>query len=254
MSGDPLAATPKKPTIIFLGDSITTGQYVNQVKEMIPGCTVHRYAKSGYTSEQVKREFLESAIAKNPTVMVIMVGANDIWQGKTLESVVKNIGAMVSVANKKEIPVILVTIPPMRKYLEGENPKEGFDEYVEKNIDRGMDIDSLVDGAERAEARTNTGMSRKKQETLKQANSWIRKQSKAGRVEIVDVYSILEDKDKKNAGQEGYQKQEYTTDGLHFNAKGHAALAKAVESAVRKVLTRTSAKKTKQQEPPRIVH
>ena len=145
MSGDPLAATPKKPTIIFLGDSITTGQYVNQVKEMIPGCTVHRYAKSGYTSEQVKREFLESAIAKNPTVMVIMVGANDIWQGKTLESVVKNIGAMVSVANKKEIPVILVTIPPMRKYLEGENPKEGFDEYVEKNIDRGMDIDSLVD-------------------------------------------------------------------------------------------------------------
>jgi isoamyl acetate esterase len=75
--------------LLFFGDSITqfggdhaTG-YVNLIKaalnRMLPGITVFEAGISGNTVQDLQARVKRDVLAKNPSVVVIYIGTNDVW-------------------------------------------------------------------------------------------------------------------------------------------------------------------------------
>jgi len=75
--------------LLFFGDSITqfggdhaTG-YVNLVKaaldKLLPGITVLEAGISGNTVQDLQARVKRDVLAKNPSVVVIYIGTNDVW-------------------------------------------------------------------------------------------------------------------------------------------------------------------------------
>jgi isoamyl acetate esterase len=85
----PVRLTPKD-RLLFFGDSITqfggdhaTG-YVNLVKaaleSSLPGITVFEAGISGNTVQDLQDRVKRDVLAKTPSVVVIYIGTNDVWQ------------------------------------------------------------------------------------------------------------------------------------------------------------------------------
>jgi len=104
-------------SILAMGDSLTYGflvspkhSYPSQLSKM-SGYTVINAGINGETSIEGLarlRKLLENSSIK---LMVLCLGANDILQGRSLISLKQNLKEMVQMAKKKEIKVLLVSVP-----------------------------------------------------------------------------------------------------------------------------------------------
>lgn len=104
-----------RPTVVYLGDSITENWIIAD-PEMFSDDVLDR-GISGQTSPQLLVRFYQDVVALRPEVVHIMVGTNDI-AGNTgplrAGDFENNIRAMLDLASKHNIRVVLAGIPPSR--------------------------------------------------------------------------------------------------------------------------------------------
>lgn len=111
------AALKARPTVVFMGDSITEIWLARDPAMFTPG-RIDR-GISGQTTPQMLLRFWQDVVALKPKVVHIMAGTNDL-AGNTgpnsPEGYRNNIRAMVDLARANRIAVILGSIPPAARF------------------------------------------------------------------------------------------------------------------------------------------
>jgi lysophospholipase L1-like esterase len=100
--------------IVFMGDSITELWSVVHPSFFAENSYINR-GIGGQTSPQMLVRFRADVVALNPSVVVLLAGANDIAQNtgpSTLEMIANNIFSMVELAEANHIKVILCSVLP----------------------------------------------------------------------------------------------------------------------------------------------
>jgi lysophospholipase L1-like esterase len=119
-------------TIVALGDSTTAGtpgfrspieappdgsgnaesQYAYWLMRAHPDWDVRNRGVNGERSDQIRARFHRDVVEANASVVVIIAGVNDIYQGRTAASVERELEAMYDAARAARIVVVAGTIIP----------------------------------------------------------------------------------------------------------------------------------------------
>lgn len=121
-----------KLRVVGLGDSTTAGtpgfrspleappsgrgdpksQYSYWMTQVHPEWTVLNRGVNGQRSDQILSRFQRDVVAEKPAVVIILAGVNDIYQGRGVEWVERNLEAMYSMAEKSKVVPVAATILP----------------------------------------------------------------------------------------------------------------------------------------------
>lgn len=99
-------STPGSAEIVMLGDSITDWGNWN---EALPNLKLINRGVTGDTSAGVLARVAE-AVQRKPKVVVLMIGVNDILQGRSPGTVARNIEQIVRTLRENQIHVILQSV------------------------------------------------------------------------------------------------------------------------------------------------
>jgi lysophospholipase L1-like esterase len=119
-------------TIVALGDSTTAGtpayrspleappsgsgnvesQYAYWLMQSHPDWQVLNRGVNGERSDQIRGRFARDAASARPAAVVIIAGVNDVYQGRSAESVQRELEAMYTAARAAKIAVVAGTIIP----------------------------------------------------------------------------------------------------------------------------------------------
>ncbi|HTZ59399.1 MAG TPA: GDSL-type esterase/lipase family protein [Acidobacteriaceae bacterium] len=182
------------PTVVFLGDSITSGwdaSWANQQQTFSQNNWLD-VGVVGLTSSQIASRFDAYVSDLQPKAVHIIAGTNDVYPGWVLSDTSNNIQAMVQQAQKQHIDVVIGTIPP---WGPGALP-----EKADPSQQRFQRIDQL--------------------------NQWIIQFAEQQGIQVVDYHSLL-----AAANGENYVPA-YTVDGVHPSAAGYAVMTPHTEQAL----------------------
>lgn len=121
-----------KLLVVGLGDSTTAGtpgfrspieappsgrgdprsQYSYWMTQLHPEWTVLNRGVNGQRSDEILSRFERDVLAEGPSVVIVLAGVNDIYQGRKLEWVERNLEAMYSLAERSKIVPVASTILP----------------------------------------------------------------------------------------------------------------------------------------------
>ncbi|MFH0857514.1 MAG: GDSL-type esterase/lipase family protein [Candidatus Magasanikbacteria bacterium] len=182
--------------VLVIGDSITAhaNSYAQQLK-ISPTCSKLSYdidAVGGKQTEWMKNEASGKDFSQ-VNYLIILGGVNDIASGKTVAQIKTNLETIYKKAKEKNTTVIAITVTPW--YGQGSNTNE-------------------------AQAKTE------------ELNNWIRTKVPTQQGSLIDYvidgYALLGSASDQKSLDPKYK----GGDSLHFNAKGHEVLAKAIAQAV----------------------
>ena len=105
--GAPNDATPR---VVFYGDSITDAWRLN---EYYPGRDFVNRGISGQITTQMLARFKADVLDLKPTAVLILAGANDIGRGIALPAIQNNIAMMATLAESRQIKVLLASVLPV---------------------------------------------------------------------------------------------------------------------------------------------
>jgi lysophospholipase L1-like esterase len=183
-----------KPTVVFVGDSITfnwsqgwAGQQATFTQNNWLDVGV-----IGLTSSQIAAGFDAYAVALQPQAVHILAGTNDVYPGWQLSETSTNIESMVRKAKAHHIAVVIGTIPP---WGPGALP-----ERADPSPQRFQRIDQL--------------------------NQWLTQFAAEQGIQIVDYHSLL-----VAANGENYIPA-LTVDGVHPSPAGYAVMTPHTEQAL----------------------
>jgi lysophospholipase L1-like esterase len=126
------APMASRTVIVGLGDSTTAGtpgflspieappagrgnpesQYCYWMMRAHPEWTVLNKGINGQRSDAVLSRFEKDVVSEEPAVVIILTGVNDIYQGRTTDSVKRNLKAMYVLAERSRIVPVATTILP----------------------------------------------------------------------------------------------------------------------------------------------
>jgi lysophospholipase L1-like esterase len=202
----------KKTKVIFFGDSITElgvkpGGYVTRVDSMCRAegkSAAYDFVGSGISGNKVYDLYLrmeEDVLAKNPDVVVIYVGVNDVWH-KTLlgtgtdpDKFEKFYSAILKKLKEKNIKAALCTPAVVGEKNDMSNPLDG-------DLNRYSNI--------------------------------IRELARKNNLPLIDLRKKFIDFELAN-NPENKEKDILTYDRVHMNAKGNQFLADAMWSAIKSI-------------------
>jgi lysophospholipase L1-like esterase len=121
-----------KRTIVGLGDSTTAGtpgflsplesppagrgnpesQYCFWMMKAHPDWTVLNRGINGQRSDQVLSRFGRDVVSEKPAVVIILAGVNDIYQGRSADSVKRSLEAMYGLAERNGMVPVAATVLP----------------------------------------------------------------------------------------------------------------------------------------------
>ena len=130
-------------TIVALGDSTTAGtpaykspieappngsgdvesQYAYWLMQTHPDWQVLNRGVNGERSDQIRARFARDAAQAKPAVVVIIAGVNDVYQGRSAESVERELEAMYSAAHAATIMVVGGSIIPFNMASPDQNAR-----------------------------------------------------------------------------------------------------------------------------------
>jgi acyl-CoA thioesterase-1 len=131
------------PIIVALGDSTTAGtpgfkspieappngsgniesQYTYWLTERHPDWRVLNRGVSGERSDQMRARFSRDVLRAAPHVVVIVAGVNDVYQGRSAESIERELESMYDAARAATILVVAGTILPYNSATRDENAR-----------------------------------------------------------------------------------------------------------------------------------
>jgi len=196
--------TTKRYVVAAIGDSLTDarsggGKFLSYLRERCPESQFDNYGRGGEMVNQMRRRFERDVTGPGKpayTHVIVFGGVNDVYSDltakRTPEKIQKDLLSMYTMAREANIRVVALTIAPWG----------GFRRYFNPT---------------RAAA------------TL-EVNRWIGLQRREGTVQhVVDAYGLLSCGDAERLCPEVVPP---FNDGLHFNAKGHERLGKALFEGV----------------------
>ncbi|MDG0808846.1 GDSL-type esterase/lipase family protein [Cohnella rhizosphaerae] len=179
--------------IVLLGDSITEGFPVHEL--LSSKRRIYNRGISGDTSAGVLDKLAHLAVGLSPSLIVLMIGTNDLGQGEAPEAIagrIKSIGA----ALKEALPRTRIAVQSVLPVNDRAEPELPFP----------------VVGS-----RTN--------EDIRRLNGLIAEAAAGLDIEYISQYDRLADAD-------GRLRQAYTYDGLHLTIAGYAVLRAAIQELI----------------------
>jgi lysophospholipase L1-like esterase len=194
-----------KPTVVFVGDSITALWDSSELNLSGEGPTFTQnnwldVGVSGTTSGEIAAGFDAYVIDLQPKAVHILAGTNDVYPGWQLSVTANNIQTMVQKAKKHHIGVVIGTIPPW-------GPGQ-LAEYADPSPQRFQRINEL--------------------------NQWIVQYAAAQGIQMVDYHSLLE-----ASNDENYISW-LTIDGVHPSKYGFEVMTPAAEQALQAAIATAS--------------
>jgi hypothetical protein len=199
------SAAKRVYVVAAIGDSLTDpkshgGKYLELLREACPKSRFDTYGKGGQMVNQMRKRFARDVLGEGEkkekpryTHALVLGGIGDILSnetaGRTAEKIEGDLGAMYTMAKKRGVAVVALTLPPWG----------GASAYNEARHTMSIEV-----------------------------SKWIRERSTAGAVDAVaDIYPLL------SCGEPAHLCGEYGwPDKLHWNAKGHAVVGKALRASV----------------------
>jgi len=122
-SENQLSPLNTKQPILAFGDSLTFGygapsnqSYPAQLSELLDIEVIN----AGISGEQSKAGLarLENLLDRyEPQLLILCHGANDMLKKKSLETMQKNVGRMIELAQQRDIQVVLISVPEASLFL-----------------------------------------------------------------------------------------------------------------------------------------
>ena len=109
-AGTPAFQSPREAPPKGRGDE--TSQYAYWLMKSHPEWDVVNQGINGQRSDQIRARFEEDVVAKKPSVVVIIAGVNDVYQGRPAQHVKEQLAAMYARAHAVGIRVVAGTIIP----------------------------------------------------------------------------------------------------------------------------------------------
>jgi len=132
----PMQTLDQNDSILAFGDSLTYG-YNAKANESYPavlsrllGYTVINEGVLGDTSHEGLRRIAPLLEERNIKLMILLLGGNDIMQGLSMEDLKSNLKTMIQMAKKKQINVLLISMPKLSIF--GLSPLELYEEVAEE--------------------------------------------------------------------------------------------------------------------------
>jgi lysophospholipase L1-like esterase len=130
-------------TIIALGDSTTAGtpafrspleappdgsgnvesQYAYWLTKSHPDWRVLNHGVNGERSDQIRRRLDRDALAARPSVVIIIAGVNDVYQGRPAAAIERELETMYDAARAARVPVVAGTIVPFNTASPDQNAR-----------------------------------------------------------------------------------------------------------------------------------
>ena len=181
--------------MVFFGDSITD---MWKLDEYFPGKPYVNRGISGQTTPQMLVRFRQDTIDRQPKVIVILAGTNDI-AGNTgpmrLEDIEANYASMAELARAHDIHVVFSSILPVHNYTP-----------------RSQDL-----------------FAQRSPEKILELNRWLKAYCAANHHVYLDYFGAM-------VNDRGLLKLELADDGLHPNVAGYKLMAPLAEAAIEKAL------------------
>lgn len=109
-AGTPAFASPLEAPPAGKGDR--TSQYAYWLMQAHPDWEVLNRGVNGERSDQIRARFDRDVVSVKPTVVVLIAGVNDVYQGRQVDAVVANLRWMYDRARQAGIRVVAGTILP----------------------------------------------------------------------------------------------------------------------------------------------
>jgi len=109
-AGTPLFQSPIEAPPSGRGDA--RSQYAYWLTQLHPDWQVLNRGVNGERSDQIAARFSRDVVSASPEVVVILAGVNDIYQGRTAETVIAQLEMMYARAAAAHIKVVAATIVP----------------------------------------------------------------------------------------------------------------------------------------------
>jgi lysophospholipase L1-like esterase len=190
-----------KPTVVFVGDSITDFWQQERFGGFFPGRNYADRGISAQTTPQMLLRFRPDVITLKPRAVVILAGTNDIAGNTgpmTDEEIQGNLASMSELAKANGVRVVLSSVLPVSAYHVA-NP-------------------SVVPQT-----------TRRPTARIKALNDWMKSYAAANKHVYLDYYSAMID-------STGMLKAEFSEDDLHPNAAGYKVMAPLAEAAIAQAL------------------
>jgi lysophospholipase L1-like esterase len=130
-------------TIVALGDSTTAGtpgfrspveappdgagnvesQYAYWLMKAHADWRVLNRGINGQRSDEIRARFARDVVDAKPDVVVVIAGVNDVYQGRSAESVERELEAIFDAARAAKIPVVAGTIVPYNTATPDQNAR-----------------------------------------------------------------------------------------------------------------------------------
>lgn len=102
------------------GRGNTQSQYAYWMMVAHPEWTVLNRGVNGQRSDQILSRFERDVVAEKPAVVIVLAGVNDIYQGRSVDSVKRNLESMYVLAGQSGIVAVAATVLPYNTAGRGE--------------------------------------------------------------------------------------------------------------------------------------
>ena len=138
-AGTPAFQSPLEAPPDGLGDR--TSQYAYWLMQRHPEWEVVNKGVNGERSDQIRARFERDVIALAPSVVVIIAGVNDVYQGRSAEDVTAQLGWMYERASRAGIKVVAGTIIPYNTATADQNARmHAINAWIRRQAETGSGI------------------------------------------------------------------------------------------------------------------
>jgi lysophospholipase L1-like esterase len=120
-AGTPFFKSPVEAAPNGSGDA--TAPFAYRMAQAHPDWTVLNRGVNGERSDQIAARFDRDVLAAHPRFVVILAGVNDVYQGRSAESVTAQLRLMYDKARAAKIPVIAGSIVPYNTATPDQNQR-----------------------------------------------------------------------------------------------------------------------------------
>lgn len=120
-AGTPLFKSPIEAPPDGEGDE--RSQFAYWLRRVHPGWQVINGGVNGERSDEIALRFDRDVLARSPQVVVIIAGVNDVYQGRSVEHVTRQLGLMYDRARAAGLPVVAGSIVPYNTATPDQNAR-----------------------------------------------------------------------------------------------------------------------------------
>ena len=138
-AGTPLFKSPIEAPPDGAGDE--TSQFAHWLMKAEPGWDVRNRGVNGERSDQMRARWARDVAAVSPSAVIIIAGVNDVYQGRPVEHVTRELRAMYDLAAAARIPVVAGSIVPYNTATPEQNAKmRAINDWIRAEAARDANI------------------------------------------------------------------------------------------------------------------